>query len=368
MQPLSRRSFAARSLRWSAAILAGGVIGSSARTLRAEPAKSPDTKPELPERLFNWQRLSPSGADQEPGAAVFACLPPSAELATTGGNGLLVIGKGVALLIDTKYAALGPTLRNEARDIAAEHGAQLTHVVNTHHHADHTGGNHSFAGDVTLLAHEKALPRILDENQFKRYRDGVDGTVALVGKSKLPGIDAVLNDAAKVKADFESGALTAQSFAPNKTVSRDTSLDIGGVEVWLRHFGPAHTDNDIVVHLPTLNLLHTGDLVFNKLHPYMDGSAGSSSTSWQKALSDCVLLCDDKTIVIPGHGELTDRVGVLMQSQYFTKLREIVRHAKDVDGMTRDEAMKLKTGAFEGYGFDRMLPNSIGVIYDELSK
>ncbi len=348
---LSRRCFAVTTL----GLLAGAAgPGLALARPRGEPA-APDREPP---RFFQWRDITPAQA--APGVRLYAGLPPQG-LMGTGGNSLLVVGSDAALLVDTKMAALGRTIRQEAEAVA---GRPLTHVVNTHHHADHTGGNQAFATDVSLLAHKNAQQRLLA--QFDRYKNGIEGTIAQIARQGGgPAIDQVLEDARRVQDGFEH--LKPESFGATKLVERDINLNIGGVEVWLRHFGPGHTDNDLVIHLPGLNVVHTGDLIFNNLHPFMDGNAGCTSVGWQQSLDAIIRLCDGATTVIPGHGELTTIEGVRAQYRYFDKLREIVRHAKDVESMTRDEVVKLRTGAFEGYGFDHMLSNSLGIVFDELA-
>lgn len=348
---LSRRTFAVTTL--------GLLAGAAGPRLVLARTRGQDAAPEgSAPRFFQWRDITPAQAP--PGVRLHAGLPPQG-LMGTGGNSLLVVGSDAALLIDTKMAALGRTIRQEAESVA---GRPLTHVVNTHHHADHTGGNQAFGTDVSLLAHKNAQQRILA--QFDRYKSGVEGTIAQIARQGGgAAIDQVLEDARRVQDAFEH--LKPESFGATRLVERDINLNIGGVEVWLRHFGPGHTDNDLVIHLPGLNVVHSGDLIFNGLHPFMDSSAGCTSVGWQKSLDGIIRLCDGSTTVIPGHGDTTTIEGVRAQYRYFDKLREIVRHARDVESMTRDEVTRLQTGAFEGYGFEQMLPNSLGIVFDELA-
>jgi len=348
---LSRRGFTLTALG-----LLAGAAGPGPALARPR-LRNPETERPTP-RFFQWRDITPAQA--APGIRLYAGLPPQG-LAGTGGNSLLVVGSDAALLVDTKMAALGRTIRQEAQAVA---GRPVTHVVNTHHHADHTGGNQAFGTDVSLLAHKNAQQRILA--QFDRYKNGIEGTIAQIARQGGgPAIDQVLEDARRVQDAF--ARLKPESFGAGKLVERDSNLNIGGVEVWLRHFGPGHTDNDLVIHLPTLNVVHCGDLLFHNLHPFMDGNAGCTSVGWQKSLDAIIHLCDGSTTVIPGHGDLTTIEGVRAQYRYFDKLREIVRHARDVESMTRDEVVKLRTGAFESYGFEQMLPNSLGIVFDELA-
>lgn len=280
-----------------------------------------------------------------------------------GGNSLLVKGKDALLLIDTKMPALGRWQHIEGAEIAG--GTPITHVVNTHHHIDHAGGNSAFMGEVVLYAHQNAVPRIA--TSFDRFAASIDGNAAEIGKSGRPRVDQVLEEVTRVKANIESKAITADSFAPNKAVKNDTSIDIGGIQGWLRHYAPGHTDNDLVVHFPDLNILVAGDLLFHELHPYCDATGGISTTGWQTCLERAMNLCDDNTIVIPGHGNITNKAALQTQHDYFTKLRQIVEHAKNVEGMNREQVTNLQTGAFPNLGNPERLKMALAVVFDELA-
>jgi len=355
MGGLSRRGFAILT----ASLAAGSMIpGRSALALRPRALREPGEGAAAPPRLFEWPSLRPGA---------WATMPPKGSGTFGGGNCLLAVGKEGALLVDTKFTALGRTLRREATNIAGASGAEkLTHVLNTHHHADHTGGNCAFGSDVKLMAHAKAASRIAA--QIERYTGGIDGTVRQLAELGLPEdvVKPVMEEADRVKA--ASASMGPEHFAPNALIEQDTTeVDLGGMKVVLRHVGPGHTDNDVFVWLPEQNVMHTGDLLFHRLNPYIDAGAGATTRGWQKSLAAMIELCNDETIVIPGHGALTDRAGLQAQYDYFDQLRKVVAYAKDVDGMSREEAVKIQPGAFKDLGFPQMLPNAIGVVYDELS-
>ena len=79
-------------------------------------------------------------------------------------------------------------------------------------------------------------------------------------------------------------------------------------------------------------------------------------------------LCNDGTQVVPGHGAMGDRRTLVIQHDYWDKLREAVAKAKDKDKLPREEAIKLKPAGFDGYGGAERLPIALGVVYDELSR
>lgn len=278
-----------------------------------------------------------------------------------GGNALVIAGADGALLVDCKLVGFGEALRREAGTAA---GVRLTRVVNTHHHADHTGGNTAFVHDLPVLAQSRCGPRVAA--QLQRYTDGLAAAVRRAERSDAdPGLKRAMEDAKALLARAE--ALKAEDFAPTQSMDREATLDVGGVRVELRYVGPGHTDNDVFVFLPKQNVLHTGDLLFNKLHPVVDvANSGADTVGWQKSIDAMLALCDERTIVVPGHGEITDAAALRAQRKYFDDARAAVDAAIKA-GATRDAVGALPLPGYADYGFQQMQSRALLAIYDELS-
>ncbi|MBK7404611.1 MAG: MBL fold metallo-hydrolase [Phycisphaerales bacterium] len=155
--------------------------------------------------------------------------------------------------------------RGLARE-GAGFGAPVLTVLKTHHHGDHTGGNGVLHPSRKLVSHAKAAERIA--GQLAQYAGAAKGGPKQVDTSR-PGADVVL---AEAQAAAEAApAWTADLFVPDvKIDSWPHEMKVGEIRVVLYHFGPGHTDNDVVVHLPDLNVVHTGDVCFHGLHPFFD--------------------------------------------------------------------------------------------------
>jgi cyclase len=267
----------------------------------------------------------------------------------------VVKGRDAVLLIDCKNAPFGAVLRREA---SAAAGAPLTHVVNTHHHADHTGGNHAMAG-LALLAYEKAIPRV--RAQMNRYISQLKESAGQF-KDKGPAGERVAEEATALYR--RAAQLTADDFAPRTPVGQSHALDLGGVRAVLTHLGPGHTDNDLVVHLPELNLVHTGDLVFHGRHPFVDRAGGADSASWIAVLRQVATLAGDKATVIPGHGEPGGVEIVRRQIAYLESARGYVAEQIKA-GKARKEVAESAPPFAEGLGGSSAV--ALGAIFDELS-
>ncbi|MFA6044601.1 MAG: MBL fold metallo-hydrolase [Phycisphaerales bacterium] len=272
-----------------------------------------------------------------------------------GGNSLVLRGKGATLLVDCKNAPYGDCLRREAKDV--------TVVVNTHHHADHTGGNHAFSKDLKIIAQTNATPRVL--GQMNRYVSQLKEAATQLGEATGPAVPKVREEAMALYKRVEK--LKPTDFAPTLTFDTDDTLDVGGIEVKLHHFGPGHTDNDLIVHVPSLNLIHTGDLLFHNRHPFIDLDGGASTTGWLASLAKIIALCDAKTVVIPGHGEITNVGGLLNQVHYFEFARTLIEKEFKA-GKTRDDIIALKPAEFaklEGGGIQGL---AFGAIFEEFKR
>src|SRR5262245_9442128 len=186
---------------------------------------------------FKWQPVGSAGS----AAAAFG----------EGGNTLVVWSKNELLLVDTKNCPFGLPLRREAlAGSGAPAGAALKQVVNTHHHGDHTGGNFAFTRDVPVLAHEKAKARVLQ--QIDRYTGAIKGAVAQMGRSDNPAAKDLLTEFGELADKVDQ--IKAEQFAPTESMGSEKELKVGDVKVVLRHVGAGHTDNDVFLFFPDLNV------------------------------------------------------------------------------------------------------------------
>ncbi len=285
-----------------------------------------------------------------------------------GGGNAMVISNGIeSMLIDCKNFALGDTLAREAN----AHGARLGTVINTHHHGDHSGGNSAFAPSMSVIAQKKASNRIVagalrNIDQAKEAGDtAVERMTSFVlNNAHSPG--GGKQAATDVRRFYEAlPDLEAKSFAPTDTIEDELELRFGPLNVQLKHVGPGHTDNDLFVFVPELNILHTGDLLFHKLHPFIDMDAGASSAGWIRSCEAMMETCNADTVVVPGHGEITDRTGIAGQKEYFQRLRDAMAKAHQ-KGMSREEALEIELPIFKDYGFEQIKARTLGSVFDEM--
>lgn len=265
---------------------------------------------------------------------------------------------GEALVSDAKNLGLGHTLRREAEAF----GTPITMAVNTHHHGDHVGGNIAFAGDMPLIANPSAQRRIrgqaamiagqtndrLAQTIDRMSQEGVDQRV----------VDEVIEEATAIEAAYP------EAMSPNETFEVEREVTVGSRVVLLRHVGAGHTDGDVFLHLPDVNVIHTGDLLFVGRHGFMDQNGGVDSEGWQRSIRAMIDLCDSETVVVSGHGEIVGRAGLERQYEYFNQLRTAVTAAV-AEGRSKEEVQALRPDSLADISGN---PNrNLGVVFDEVT-
>lgn len=273
-----------------------------------------------------------------------------------GGNTMIIASGGESLMIDAKFPYLGPVLYEDA----ASAGGSVS-LVNTHHHGDHTGGNNAFVGKGKTYAHENAIEKI--RNQIGNYRSGAEASVGQAVQN-LKNNPRVLELSQQVAEN--AGQLSADDFVPESTLDHGDTIPVGDLVVDIHHFGAGHTDNDLVIHLKNENILHTGDLVFNGTHPFYDPSAGVTAKGWINSLNMMLELCNDDTIVVPGHGPVGGKDIIEVMRSYHEQLIDSVQAEID-KGTSKEDTQQMTWPFMDGLQFEQIKGRAVGAVYDELS-
>ncbi len=290
-----------------------------------------------------------------------------------GGNSTIIHTGAQAVLIDCKNAPYGKALRREATARIGEH-AKIVNVVNTHHHADHTGGNHAMASahqatepataPIEIIAHDNCTQRVLA--QMNRYISQSKEAASQIPAEKTPTttVEQVRADALEYYHSVSS--LKPTDFAPKVTFAAQREIMLEGMPKALQlvHHGVAHTDNDITVYCSHSNVVIMGDLLFHGLHPFIDRGSGADTRSWRVALEAIAKLCDKDTVVVPGHGALTDVKGVRAQITYFERANDAVAAAIR-GGKTRAQMAEIVVPEFKELGNERFAASALQAIFDE---
>ncbi len=244
-----------------------------------------------------------------------------------GGSILFLISKKGVVVVDSQFPDTAQHLVDEIKK-KTEKPFRL--LINTHHHGDHTAGNITFKGLVPhVLAH---------------------------ANSKIN------QQAAAVKQKTEDKQLY-----PDQTFTDTWCQKIGKEKICLHYFGAGHTNGDSLVHFQHSNIIHMGDLVFNRRHPYIDKTAGADIANWIVLLEKATKTFDAKTVYVSGHSAtgydtILKAEEVLLFRDYLGNLLKFT-DAELKAGKTKEEILKATeipgSPQWKGDGIQRPLTAAI---------
>jgi cyclase len=228
-----------------------------------------------------------------------------------GGNvGVLADPSGV-LMVDSMYQRSAPQIRAAIKALPG--GDRVRFLVNTHWHSDHTEGNLAFGPEALIFAQEN-VRSLLEKPQ------SVSGqTAKAYPRSALPAV----------------------------TYSDGLTLYIGDESIRLVHYSHAHSNGDSVVFFDQAKVMHTGDMFFNGMFPFMDVANGGDIENWIRQLDVIMASLPAETKIIPGHGPLAG-----------------ISELKAFRGMLSDSAAIVRRQMKEGRTLDQIkaagLPDRFG--------
>lgn len=178
-----------------------------------------------------------------------------------GGTIGFLLDKDGIVVIDAQFPDTAPHLINDLKNRST---SPFRYLLNTHHHGDHTSGNIAFKGIVEhVAAHENSL--------------------------------------ANQKAVAEKNNAVDKQLYPDITFKDDWKLKMDDETIKADYYGAGHTNGDAVYYFEKANIIHAGDLMFNKRHPFVDRTAGASMSQWIKDLDHVIKKAHKDTIIIFGH-------------------------------------------------------------------
>ena len=217
-----------------------------------------------------------------------------------GGNIGISIGDEGVFMIDDQFAPLSEKITAAIKTISDK---PVKFLVNTHFHGDHSGGNANFeAAGTMIVAHDNVRKRLAENEK------------------------------------------TANAGLPVITFSDDATFYMNGNDIFITHVHNAHTDGDALVYFIQSNVLHTGDTFFHGSHkfPYIDINRGGSLLGDIEAAKKGLLMINDSTKIIPGHGPVATKAEY---QKYHDMLVGIYKNVSQAikEGKTEEEVVTMES-------------------------
>jgi cyclase len=226
---------------------------------------------------------------------------------------------------------------------------RIATVVNTHANGDHCYGNDLVAGADIIASRACAAE------------------MAELPPSALAGLMRAAPDMG------EAGAFLLDIFgnyhfdgvelaAPTRTFTGELELVVGDRLVHLIEVGPAHTDGDVIVHVPDVGVVFTGDILFHGGHPIV----------WAGPIANWIAACDrllgleGVATVVPGHGPVTTLEAVAQLKGYFEHLTAEARARRDAGMSPLEAAADIDLGPYRELREPERLVANIAALYREM--
>lgn len=253
-----------------------------------------------------------------------------------GGNIGVSIGDDGIIMIDDQFAPLTEKIVTAVQSISDK---PIDFVVNTHLHPDHTGGNENLGSmGVQIVAHDLVRDRL--ESRTVNRQTG------------------------------EIGRGMPDSALPILTYRDRLTFHYNGEEIRVIKVPAAHTDGDSIVHFTGSNVIHMGDIYRTTTYPYVDVNHGGTFQGTLDALQFAINQADDETVIIPGHGMLTNKEEMMAWRKMLITIRSRIQESVDTgekleEALARDPSMEFN----ERWGADSGIVTTKGfltMIYKEL--
>jgi cyclase len=280
----------------------------------------------------------------EIGDGLFAYLQPDGQWGFS--NAGLVTAEDRSLLVDTLFD-LKLTQRMLADMERHTSARPIRTVVNTHANGDHCWGNQLVTeAEIVASARCAAEMALVDPAMLQAF-------------IRMDGLGELGDYMKRIFGAFDFDGITVTP--PTRTFQGELALEIGSRRVELIEVGPAHTEGDVVVWLPSERVIFTGDILFIEGTPI----------AWAGPIDNWIRACDrilelDARVIVPGHGPLTDNGGVRGVRDYLRYVSDEATKRFDAGMSVTDAVHDIALGAFSGWRDKERLAVNVITRYREL--
>ncbi|MFC2100818.1 MBL fold metallo-hydrolase [Bacteroidota bacterium] len=231
-------------------------------------------------------------------------------------KGIVVIDAGISASLTSKYKKV---IEKEFKR------NDIKYVINTHAHPDHIGGNPAFT-EAVIIGHENCRNVLSEKNkdpektkanllkisekydkELQTFKPGTeDWNIAFCQKARYQyAYDDLLNDHKIPAWDI--------------TFNESLSVSMDDVTLDCIYFGKAHSESDIMIHIPELKLLMTGDLFLKGGKPSIGNVEKKDVERWKSVMQWIKARWEDMDIVVGGHGQIMSKEDLEAFNNYVEK-------------------------------------------------
>lgn len=286
-------------------------------------------------------------------------------IAGAGGNILMQTGPEGVILVDSGSTEMADKVLATIRRVTP---LPIRYIINTSMDADHVGGNEMLTkAGLTILAGAIAAGAGLSDD--------------LVTNSNRASVLAHENVLTRMSAPTGQKSPVPSGLWPTKTFFyRMYAMYLNGDGIQVLHQPAAHTDGDTIVFFRRGDVIATGDVIDTTRFPFIDVKRGGSVQGEIDALNRLMDLAihnlplqwyPDRTLMVPGHGHVYDKLDLLEYRDAITVVRDRVQDLID-EGKTLEQvkAANPTLGYRSQYGTDTgpwTTDMFVEVVYNELS-
>jgi len=222
-----------------------------------------------------------------------------------GGNVTVAVGTDGVIMVDSQFAPMHEKLKTA---IAKLTNQPVKYVINTHYHADHTGGNAAFGAEGAVIV----------------AQNNVKGRLT----NPLPG------------ANGQTPPATPAAGLPTTQYAETTTISVGGQTAQLVHVANAHTDGDTYVYFPEANVMAIGDTGGANRYPGIDVRGGGTIDGTIAAAKAFLAKANADTKIVPGHGALATKAEIQAYHNIAATIRDRVVKLRDVEFFTEEQVVQ----------------------------
>lgn len=212
-----------------------------------------------------------------------------------GGTLSLLVGDEGSVLIDNGLEKAANVTVSATEKLA---GKPIDFLISTHLHADHVGCNaHYAARGTTIISHDDTRKALAVDDTFN--------------KAGLPVL----------------------------TFNDRSTFHLNGITLEMIPFYNAHTCSDTIINYVEANVIHVGDLFFNKIYPFVDLDNGGSFDGFIAAQRQVIDMAKDDTVLIAGHGPAGNKAEMQAAVDLMLAIRDTMQPLID-QGMSMEDVLK----------------------------